>query len=332
MIRLPLPVFRLLVAVLLLLVGGCQSAEQTDVDRAPDGAVQLGAVEATDTLSRTVAPSGRPLVLDGFRGAVSIRGGDDATADLTFVRRGRGDTPETARAARDDISISESGSQDTYTYTLESGRQSMAYAAVDVTGTVPRATTLRVEQVSGPVTIDGATGPLTVRQDHGPVTIRGGAASVDVSVQNGDLAAHFQTVPPDATVTLETANGDVTLHLPPDASARLDAQTNAGAIRTDGLSPTNERFNPLDAGGRYRAEMGTGEASIEVRTNNGTIRFQAADTTQGGRPGPPPDTLAVPASDTTVTSSDPAPDSLRPDTTAPTPTTPDPTAPDTLPS
>ena len=322
MTRFQLQGFSLLIVFVLIVLGGCQSTDEADVDRQSDGTVQLGAVEATDTLSRTVAPSGRPLVLDGFRGAVSIRGSEAATADLTFLRRGRGDTPEAARAARDDISISESGSQDTYTYTLESGRQSMAHAAVDVTGTVPRATTLRVEQVSGPVTTDGVAGPLTVRQDHGPVTIRGAAASVDVVVQNGDLAAHFQAVPPEATVTLETANGDVTLHLPPDASAQLDAQTNAGAIRAEGLSPTNERFNPLDAGGRYQAEIGGGGASIEVRTNNGTIRFQAADTTQTGRPAPPPDTLAVPPSDTTVTS-EPAPDSLQSDTTGPSPTAPD---------
>ena len=319
MIRFHVQGVSLLVVFVFILLGGCQSTDETDVDRQSDGTVRLGAVEATDTLARAVAPSGRPLVLDGFRGAVSIRGVEDATADLTFLRRGRGDTPEAARAARDDISISESGSQDTYTYTLESGRQSMAHAAVDVTGTVPRATALRVEQTSGPVTIDGGTGPLTVRQDHGSVTIRGASASVDVGVQNGDLEAHFQAVPPEATVTLETANGDVTLQLPPDVSARLDAQTNAGAIRAEGLSPTNERFNPLDAGGRYQAELGTGEASIEVRTNNGTIRFQAADTTQTARPAPPPDTLAVPPSDTTVTSG-PAPDSLQSDTTGALPT------------
>lgn len=318
MIRFSVPTGLLLFAMLVL-AGGCQSAEETDVTRGPDGTVQLGAVEATDTLSRTVAPSGRPLVLDGFRGAVSIRGREASTADLTFVRRGRGDTPESARSARDDISVSESGSQDTYTYTLASGPQPMALAAVDVQGTVPRATTLRVEQISGPVTTTGVAGPLTIRQDHGPVTIRGAGASVDVAVHNGDLTAHFRAVPPTATVTLETANGDVTVHLPPDASAQLDAQTNAGAIHSEGLPVSNERFNPLDAGGRYQAEVGGGEAPIEVRTNNGTIRFRAADTTAATPPVPSPDTLAVPPSDTTVAPA-PAPDSAQPDTTALDPT------------
>lgn len=296
------------------LFAGCQPADDADVDRTSDGTVQLGAVEATDTLSRAVAPSDRPLVIDGFRGAVALRGHDASTAELSFVRRGRGDDPDAARATRDDIEVSESGSEEEYTYTLASGRQSMAYAAVDVQGTVPRATTLRVEQTSGPVTIDEVAGALTVRQDHGPVTLRDAAASVDVSVRNGDLAAHFRTVPSDATVSLETANGDVTVWLPPEASARLDAQTNAGAVRTEGLSLTDERFNPIDAGGRYRATLGGGDASVEVRTNNGTIRVEAADTTGARPPVPPSDTLAVPPSDTTVTSPS-APDTMRSDTT-----------------
>jgi hypothetical protein len=311
------------------LLVGCQPADEADVDRTSEGTIQLGAVEATDTLSRTVAPSGRPLVLDGFRGAVALRGHDAATAELSFVRRGRGEDPDAARAARDDIEVSESGSQEAYAYTLASGRPSGAYAAVDVQGAVPRATTLRVEQTSGPVTIDEVAGPLTVRQDHGAVAIRDAAAAVDVSVRNGDLAAHFRTVPPDATVTLETANGDVTVWLPPEASARLDAQTNAGAIRTNGLSLTDERFNPIDAGGRYRATLGGGDASIEVRTNNGTVRFGVADTA-ATRPLLPPDTLAVPPSDTTVTSPS-APDTVRGDTTRlDTTTTPPAPAADTL--
>lgn len=304
-----------------LLVWGCQPSVETDVDHTPDGTVQLGAVEAVDTLARAVALSGRPLTVNGFRGAVAIRGNSRSTAELAFVRRGRGADADAARAALDDIGVSESGSQDTYSYTLESGRQSAAFAAVDVSGTVPEETTLRVEKTSGPVTLSGIAGPLTVQQDHGPVTVYGAAASVDVSVQNGDITAGFRALPSSAEVSLETANGDVTVRLPPGAGATLDAQTNVGGIRTEGLPLTDERFNPVDAGGRYRASVGGGGATVDVRTNNGTIQFLVADTSETVVPSP--DTLAVPPSDTTVapqappdTADTPAADTMGVDTTA----------------
>ncbi|MFO8099666.1 MAG: DUF4097 family beta strand repeat-containing protein [Salinibacter sp.] len=300
-----------LIVVFGLVVGsGCQSSVDTDVDRAADGTVRLGAVEAVDTLSRAVAPSDRPLRIDGIRGAVAIRGDTTATADLSFIRRGRGADPDDARATLDGISVEESGSEETYTYTLESSSQTTAYAAVDVAGTVPRATALQIEKTSGPVTIDGVEGALTVRQSHGPVTLRGTAGPVDVSVQNGSLSVGVQALPSDASVTLETDNGDVTVAVPPEASARLDARTNAGTLRAQGLSLSNERFDPVDAGGRYRADVGDGDALIEVRVKNGDIRFRAADTTATM---PAPDTLSVPPSDTTVAPSAPA-DSARPDT------------------
>lgn len=300
----------LIAALGLLAAGGCQQATETDVDRADDGTVRLGVVEAVDTLSRAVAPSDRPLRIDGFRGAATIRGDTATTAELSFIRRGRGADPDDARATLDDISVEESGSEETYTYTLESSSQTTAYAAVDVAGTVPRATPLQIEKTSGPVRIDGVEGALTIRQSHGPVTLRGTAAPVDVSVQNGDLALGIRALPSDATVTLETENGDVMVAVPPETSARLDARTSAGTIRAQGLSLSNEQFEPVDGGGRYRADLGDGDASIEVRVQNGDVRFLASDTSVAM---PPPDTLGVPPSDTTVAPRPPA-DTARPDT------------------
>lgn len=289
-------------------LGACEQPSTSDVSQTEEGVLRLGSVAAVDTVARAVAPSGRPLVIDGFRGSVALTGTAQPTADLQFVKRGRGKDAETARGVLQDVTITESGTQDAYTYTLET--DGGAYATVDVTGTVPRATVLRVEKSSGPVRLAGIDGPLTVKHEHGPVTIREAADSVTVEIRTGDVTAHFAALPSDAAVSLRTENGDVTLRVPPDASAQINAETDAGEIRSQGLSLTDQHFTPRDAGGQYSAQLEPGEASVDLRTKNGNVLIAAADSLPADtamtpqddsapampdRPAPP-----VPTSDTTV--------------------------------
>ena len=233
--------------VLIGLLGACEQPNTSDVSQPEEGVFRLGSVEAVDTVARAVSPSGRPLVLDGFRGAVDLQGADQQTADLQFVRRGRGKDAETARAALENVTITESGTQAAYTYSLD--EEGGTNATVDVSGTVPERTALEVKKSTGAVSLTGIDGPLTVKHEHGPVTILGVADSVTVEVRTGDVTAHFETLPSDAEVSLRTENGDVTLRLPPDASAQIEAETDAGAIRSEGLSLTDQHFTPRNAGG-----------------------------------------------------------------------------------
>jgi hypothetical protein len=291
------------------LVGGCEQPSTSDVNQTEEGVVRLGSVEAVDSVSRAVAPNDRPLVVDGFRGTVNLSGSDRETAQLTFVRRARAENAESARGILEDVTVEESGGEQTYTYTLDAGGET--YALVDVSGTVPRQTPLRVKEMNGAVSISGMSEALTVTHQHGPITIREAASSVEVETKNGDVTVTMRDVPADATVTLRTKNGDVTLRLPSDASAQLKAETSAGIIRTQGLSPSGEQFMPEDAGGEYTARLGTGDASVTLHTENGSVLIQsieaASDTTGEG---PDQETLGPPPSDTTVTApSDP--DTMR---------------------
>lgn len=303
-----------------LLVGGlafgCQQPSTSDVDQTEEGVLRLGTVEAVDTVERSVAPNERPLVVNGFRGPITLRGDDQQTANLRFIRRGRGEDTESARGVLEDVTITESGSEDAYTYTLETDGGS--YAAVDVDGTVPRSTEVRIEQATGPVSIDGVEGPLTIAHEHGPVTVRGAAASMEVTIENGDVDVGVREVPPDASISLRTKNGDVTLHLPATASIQLRAETRSGLIRTRGLTMTGEQFMPRNAGGRYNAQIGPGEASVEVETQNGSVLIQSRDVRAAE--GAPVDTADaeqgfIPPSDTTVAPEAPS-DTVQVDTTA----------------
>lgn len=303
------------IGVLLLLFGtsgllaACERSGDSEVARTEDGVIRLGAVEVVDTVNRAVAPSDRPLVLEGMRGSVRLAGADQSTADLSFVRRGRGDAREAGQSVLEGIAITERGTESAYTYTLSAEEE--AYAAVDVRGQVPRRARLEIDRLSGAVRIQGVEGPLTIQHAHGAVDIQGAAAPVEVAIKNGDVQVGFRAVPAEGPIRLETANGDVHLRLPVDASAQIEARTDVGTIRTQGLSFVTEQFAPVNAGAQYNAQLGEDGPTIRVRTKNGSITVGAVDTTRT-------DTLeatpTVPDADTTLPAR-PTPDSQRSDWT-----------------
>ncbi len=307
---------------LAVLGGGCQRGQESEVARSEDGVLRLGPVEVVDTVARAVAPSDRPLVVEGLRGSVRLTGAEQTTADLSFVRRGRGDTREAGQSVVEGISITESGTDAEYAYTLAADRED--YAAVDVRGRVPRRTALRVDRLSGPVHVAGVEGALTVSHAHGDVTVQGAAGAAEVRIKNGDVAVGFQSLPPGGTHRIETANGDLRLRLPPDETVQIDAQTDAGTIRTRGLSFTNEQFAPINAGARYDAQTGDGGPTVELRTQNGSILIEAADTARADTTtSAPQEPATVPSTDTIVspqpdadTAETMAPDTIQADTTA----------------
>lgn len=280
----------------------CSPSETPDVTRTSEGVLRLGSVEAVDTVSRAVDPKGRSLVLEGMRGSVDVRGDSTSTAALSFVQRGRGKSSGAARSALEGISITESGTERAYTFTLAAHGYE-EYAAVDVRGQVPRNGSLRIDRISGPVSVDGLTGRLTISHEYGSVDVTRAAGPVNVDIRSGDVRVGFRSLPPEGTTQLRTGNGHIKLRLPPDGNANIDARTHVGTIRTKGVSLNPDRFGPIDAGAGYEAKLGSGGPTIELRTENGSITLQRVDTTsvspaeKSVRPTP------IPHSDTTVSPS-----------------------------
>jgi len=311
------------VSLFALIMGGlltaCQRGVDSDIARTDDGVMRLGSVEVVDTVARAVSLSGRPLILEGLRGSVHLTGSDRSTADLSFVRRGRGDSQADGQSVLEDISITESGTEAEYTYTLAAEEKN--YAAVDIRGQVPRSAALQIDRLSGAVHIQDVEGALTIDHQHGDVDVQGAAAPVEATIRNGDLHVAFQSVPAEGEMLLETSNGDVHLGLPPDASAQIDAQTDVGTIRTQGLSFSAEQFSPINAGARYNAQLGEDGPTIELRTQNGSITLRAvaptdtADTTSAPATVPSADTTVAPQPDADTV--DPrGTDTMSADTTA----------------
>lgn len=278
---------------------GCSPSDTPDVTRTSEGVLRLGSVEAVDTVSRAVDPKGRSLVLEGMRGSVEVRGDSTSTAALSFVQRGRGKSSGAARSALEGISITESGTERAYTFTLAAHGYE-EYAAVEVRGQVPRDGSLRIDRISGPVSVDGLTGRLAISHEYGAVDVTRAAGPVNVDIKSGDVHVGFRSLPSEGTTHLRTANGHIKLRLPPDGNVKIDARTHVGTIRTRGVSLTPDRFGPIDAGAGYEAELGSGGPTIELRTENGSITLQQIDTTSISPGEKSVHPTPIPHTDTTV--------------------------------
>jgi hypothetical protein len=155
-------------------------------------------------------------------------------------------------------------------------------AYVDYLIDVPSAAGADVGSTSGDLSVSGLSGPVTARTTSGDITLTDLDGPVTVETASGsvhgtgvtrivqarsfsgtlDLAGTFTG---DATVV--TTSGDVTLRFEPGTSARIDASTISGMVRSSGPGmPSAVRD------GRSRSVvLGSGAVPIQVRTTSGSI-------------------------------------------------------------
>ncbi len=295
-----------LLTTALLLLSACQS-DEPGIGESEDGFMIVGQSEVEETSVRGVSPGLRTLVLSGFTGNIRLSGSNDPNARLEFTKRARADDDTGARRLLGDVQVDEAGTDDSYTFTMQSERPEQS--AVDVSGTVPADTPIRIEMQSGTIELTGVDGPLDITSQHGDIRVSGPGSSVRIVTRNGDVELGMRLVPSDANVSVTTSNGDLMIGLPTAASAQLDARTSAGGIRAAGLSFTNRRLQTNGAGSRLTGQLGQGNAPIELRTENGSIIIEEGLTMEL-----PADTLAAPV-DTLET------DTLLDDSATPTDTT-----------
>lgn len=140
---------------------------------------------------------------------------------------------------------------------------------------------IRASDIVGELTLDTGDGSITVEGAEGKLMLDTGDGSVNVSGKLGAIKLHtgdgsitYRAEPGTAMTgpwEITTGDGGVSLYLPPDFSADLDAHTGDGTIRND--------LNVEDAGERrerrtLRGRIGSGGQLLRVRTGDGAIRLK----------------------------------------------------------
>jgi DUF4097 and DUF4098 domain-containing protein YvlB len=124
----------------------------------------------------------------------------------------------------------------------------------------------------GSVTVDGAEGRLALETGDGSVNVTGKLAAVRLHTGDGSIVYRSQAgtaMADDWDIT--TGDGSVSLYLPPDFGAELDAHTGDGSIRNDlkvdGAAAGESRRT-------VKGRLGAGGKQLRIRTGDGSIRLR----------------------------------------------------------
>ncbi len=137
---------------------------------------------------------------------------------------------------------------------------------VDYTLEVPARLVPEISTVNGDVTIEGVEAGLAVQIINGAVTLRDIVGSSEVDVINGSIVAQVR-IRDDELIRLDGLNGDVSLSIPADTNAQLEATAGNGTVTVTNLTLTNE----LITSNVVTGTIGTGAGSIMLNADNGNI-------------------------------------------------------------
>jgi DUF4097 and DUF4098 domain-containing protein YvlB len=126
----------------------------------------------------------------------------------------------------------------------------------------------------GSVTLDSAEGDLDVDTGDGSVSVAGrlGVAKLRTSDGTITLRADQGTAMKDDW-SLTTGDGSISIYLPADFAADLDAHTGDGTIRSE-LKLAAEADGGESSRRTLRAKLGAGGKILKIRTGDGSIRLK----------------------------------------------------------
>lgn len=219
--------------------------------------------------------AGGRLSVENINGDITITGGSGNTIQVIATKKAGN------QDYLDGMEIKVSASSDRVSIRTEHPKSSSRWFGMgDSSGSVtyeiiaPASLQLDgIETVNGEIEIAGISGDVSADTTNGDINISGLAGSLEADTVNGTIDATFVVLGGNQRVNAETVNGRVSLRLPANASARVDAGTVNGGIDADdfGLS-VDKGFLGRDCEG----EIGSGDARINVSTVNGSIRIRKA--------------------------------------------------------
>jgi len=127
----------------------------------------------------------------------------------------------------------------------------------------------------GSITVDGAEGRLSLDTGDGGVNVAGKLTGLKLHTGDGSIvyrAESGSTMSDDWEIT--TGDGGVTLYLPKNFDADLDAHTGDGSIRNE-LDVSTANGGESDRR-TVRGRLGEGGKKLRIRTGDGGIRLRAS--------------------------------------------------------
>lgn len=205
-------------------------------------------------------------VLDNKNGSISVTGSTrrDITVQARVVATAESDSD--ARSLARDVSI-----------TLDNGRlrangpenERRRSWSVSYRIDVPSAFDVNLETSNGSVAVEGVKGRIDMESSNGSVRLTDVGGRVNARTSNGSVHVTLTGRRFDGDgMTVTTSNGSARLDLPEDYNAHLIAGTNNGSLNLDIPVTVQGRVSK-----RIDTTLGSGGATIEMRTSNGSLRI-----------------------------------------------------------
>jgi len=142
---------------------------------------------------------------------------------------------------------------------------------------VPRRSDLSLQAHNGGISISDVTGKIGFKTMNGGVTLKRVGGAVNGSTTNGGVHVELAGASWEGEMlNVTTTNGGVTIAMPDNYSAHLEAGTTNGNISSDFAMNV-----PLTARGRMPREisvdLGSGGPTIRAMTTNGGVRIGRSD-------------------------------------------------------
>jgi hypothetical protein len=226
--------------------------------------------------------AGSTLEIRGVNGDVIAEPASGAEVEVTAVRRGRRNDPESVRI---EMVPSPQGLTFCAVYPSPDSRPNECLAGgggrnnvrdndvtVRFTVRVPRDVRFVGRTVNGDVEAKQLNGPVDVSTVNGSVVLDTSSYGRGSTV-NGSVNASLGRYDWDDSLAFKTVNGSITLRLPNDIHTDVQAATVNGDINTDFPLTITGRFGPR----RVNGTIGNGGRKLELETVNGSITLKKHD-------------------------------------------------------
>lgn len=243
-------------------------------------AMAAGPAAAEDFSWRGRLGAGQTLEIRGVNGGIMAESAGAGEAEVLAVKRGRRSDPSTV-----EIKVVEHGGGVTLcaVYPSKGARRNTCEPGgghnntnnndvnVEFTVKVPAGVKLAAHTVNGAVHAKDVDGDVEAETVNGDVEVESGGL-VKAETVNGSIDARFGRADWTGTLEFDTVNGSITLGLPADLSADVDAEVLNGRIASDfpvggDVRQTRRVLHGTIGGGGRGLDLETVNGSITLRRN-----------------------------------------------------------------
>lgn len=209
---------------------------------------------------QTVPASGMISVDASQNGGISIKGWDRSEVLVRAQIQTYAPTDDQAKALAPQINV-QAGPQ-VRAYGPPHDRENSWSVTYEVF--VPSRYSVNLETVNGGVSVSDVNGNLEFKTVNGGLSLHHVGGYVHGRTTNGGVSIELAGDRWDGQgLDVTTTNGGVTLHVPHNYSAQLEAQTSNGKIRAAEVSDTQSNH--------ISTALGAGGATLKVTTTNGGV-------------------------------------------------------------